>query len=90
MFLDDELESIYTENGFSQETSYKLLRACLKRIPNPDTVRATDLLNEIRKIEGGWKLFCKKHSKYKPEGFREFMISHCNLDERVREYLHWN
>lgn len=90
MFLDDELEAIYTANGFSKETSFKLLQACLKRIPKPDMVKPTDFLNEIRKIEGGWKLFCKKHSEYKPEGFREFMISHCNLDERVREYLHWN
>ena len=57
MFLDDELEAIYTSNGFSHETSFELLKACLRRIPKPDQVRATDFLNEIRKIEGGWKLF---------------------------------
>ena len=90
MFLDDELEAIYTTNGFNPQTSFRLLQACLKRIPKPDTVRPQDFLNEIHKIEGGWKLFCKKHSEFKPEGFKEFMIDHCKLeDDRVLEYLHW-
>lgn len=90
MFLDDELEAIYTTNGFSQETSFKLLQACLRRIPKPDQVKPTDFLNEIRKIEGGWKLFCKKHEECNPDGFRKFMIEQCNLDDRVMDYLHWN
>ena len=90
MFLDDELEAIYTTNGFTPKTSIRLLQACLRRIPNPDAVKPTDFLNEIRKIEGGWKLFCKKHSEFNPDGFRKFMITHCSLNERTREYLHWN
>jgi len=90
MFLDNELEAIYTTNGFNPQTSFRLLQACLKRIPKPDQVRPQDFLNEIRKIEGGYKLFCKKHPEFAPNGFRKFMINHCKLeDDRVLEYLHW-
>ena len=53
MFLDDELEAIYRENGFSTETSKKLLQACVNRFPNPDGVKPGDFLNELRKIEAG-------------------------------------
>ena len=90
MFLDDELKQIHLENGCSLETSKKLLQACLRRIPDPNKVSANDFFNEIRKIEGGWKLFCSKHKMYVPNGFREFMINHFQLDERVRHVLHWN
>lgn len=91
MFLDDELEAIRTEYGFAQETSFRLFQACLRRIPKPDTVRPQDFLNEIRKIEGGWKLFCKKHPEYRPEGFRDLMKKQCGdiLSDPVLEYLHW-
>lgn len=90
MFLDDELEAIYTTNGFNPQTSFRLLQACLKRLPKPDQVRPQDFFNEIRKIEGGWKLFCKKHPEFAPDEFQKFMIKHCKLeDDRVLEYLHW-
>lgn len=71
MFLDEELSKIHEENGFSEETSVKLMRACFNRVPNPNEVESIqDWYNGIRRIENGWKLFCKSHSEYKEEGFR--------------------
>ena len=67
--------------------------ACIKRIPNPKQVSPQHYLNEIRKIEGGWKLFCKRHpTKYRPEGFRDLMMKLCcdTLSKPVLEYLHWD
>ena len=92
MFLDDELEAIYTENGFNPETSFRLLKACLNRIPKPDQVRPTDYFNEIRKIEGSWKLFCKRHGEFEPDGFRKCVKELCAdiLTEPVLKQLHWN
>ena len=92
MFLDDELESICQDETICEEKSFMLFQACLKRIPKPDQVRPQDFLNEIRKIEGGWKLFCKRHPQYRPEGFRDLMMKQCGdiLSKPVLEYLHWN
>ena len=90
MFLDDELEAIYTENGFNEQTSVKLIKACIKRIPRPEEAGVQGFLNKIREIEGGWKLFCKKHHEYDPDGFREFMINYFKItDEQVLDNLHW-
>lgn len=90
MFLDEELESINQDETISEEKSVMLVKACLKRLPNPQQVRPQDFLNEIRKIEGGWKLFCKRHPQYRPEGFRDLMIKHCRLSQLSLEYLHWD
>ena len=92
MFLDDELEQIYQDEGFSAETSKKMLKACLSRIPKPDTCSTQDFFNSLRRIEGGWRLFCKKHEEYDPEGFKNFM---CNkmpdlFNDRIKAVLHWN
>ena len=92
MFLDDELEAIYNDDDLKEQKSFRLFQACLKRIPKPEQVRPQDFLNEIRKIEAGWKLFCKRHSQYRPEGFRDLMMKRCGdiLSKPVLEYLHWD
>ena len=92
MFLDEELESIYQDETIKEEKSLKLFQACLKRLPKPEQVGPLDFLNEIRKIESGWKLFCKRHSQYRPEGFRDCMMKRCGdiLSKSVLKYLHWD
>ncbi len=92
MFLDDELEAIYNDDDLKEQKSFRLFQACLKRIPKPEQVKPQDFLNEIHKIEAGWKLFCKRHSQYRPEGFRDLMMKQCGdiLSKPVLEYLHWN
>ena len=92
MFLDEELESIYQDETINDKKSFMLFQACLKRIPKPEQGRPQDFLNEIRKIEGGWKLFCKRHPQYRPEGFHDLMMKQCGdiLSKPVLEYLHWD
>ena len=92
MFLDEELESICQDETINKEKSLKLVQACLNRLPNPEQVSPQDFLNEIRKIEGGWKLFCKRHTQYNPEGFRKCMMKQCEdlLSKPILEYLHWD
>ena len=92
MFLDNELEAIYKNGGFNPPTSFKLLKACLSRIPKPDQVRPTDYFNEIRKIEASWKLFCKRHVEFNPDGFKDSVKKLCAdvLTEPVLKQLHWN
>lgn len=92
MFLDDELEAIYKGNGFSEETSFQLVHACIKRIPKPGAMSPECFLNEVRKIEGGWKLFCKRHPEYNPNGFRELLMIHFGWADKpsVIKYLHWD
>jgi len=92
MFLDEELESICKDETTGEEKSFKLFQACLKRLPKPNQVRPLDFFNEIRKIESGWKLFCKRHPQYRPEGFRDCMMKQCEgiLSKSVLEYLHWD
>lgn len=92
MFLDDELEAIYKENGDSKETSFQLVNACMKRIPKPDAMSPEYFLNEVRKIEGGWKLFCKRHPEYKPNGFMDLLMTHYGWADNpsIIKYLHWD
>lgn len=92
MFLDDELEAIYTTNGCNKETPSMLMKACLKRLPKPGHKGVGDYFNEIRKIEASWKLFCKRHGEYNPEGFKEYMKVLCAdiLTEPMLKLLHWD
>ena len=90
MFLDDELEAIYTEHGFSTETSVRLLKACIARIRKPeDCPRPEDFLNDIKRIENGWKLFCKRHSEFNPDGIKRFYCKDNNLPPKILKYMHW-
>lgn len=93
MFLDDELARIHKEGGFCEETSAKLMQACFKRVPSHDKVASIqDWFNEIKKIEAGWKLFCKNHSEYKPNGFRQIAIRVWGelLTPKILTRLGWN
>lgn len=91
MSLENELEAIYYNDDLKEQKSFRLFEACIKRLPNPEQVRVQDYLNEIHKIEGSWKLFCIRHSQYRPEGFRDFMMEICGdiLSKPVLEYLQW-
>lgn len=91
MFLDEELEAIYNDAELKEQKSFRLLQACLKRIPKHEQISTQDFLNEIRKIEEGWKIFCKRHPQYRPEGFRDLMMKLCGdiLSKDVLEYLQW-
>ena len=92
MFLDDELESIYQENGFGGETSVKLIKACFARIRKFEDCRnGEDFLNDIKRVENGWKLFCKKHPEFNPNGIRDYYLKSGKVtDKRILDFMHWN
>ena len=86
MFLDDELEAIHAKGNFPTN---ELIKACLKRIPDPKVVGAQSFINEIRKIDSGWVLFAKRHDEYKEDGFRLVMTKHCHLTPQMLELFRW-
>ena len=88
MFLDDELKNILSENGFGKETSFKLLKACLSRLPDPQKVSPKVYLDTLKQIDLSWRLFCKSDKRFNPEGFKNW-ISRDGLEPNIKEYLHW-
>ena len=90
MFLDDELEQIYKENGFCKETSVKLLKAALNRMPKQEDalkMQPEHFLNKLKQIESGWKLFCKRHTEYDPNGIKRYFIEHIGISDAVKNYI---
>lgn len=88
MFLDDELKTILSENGFGSQTSVKLLKACISRIPDPEEVGSKGFLDTLKQIDGSWRLFCKSDPRFNPDGFRNW-ISRNGLEPSIKDYLHW-
>lgn len=89
MFLDDELENIYNDDELKEQKSFRLCQACLNRLPNPKDLTPQDFLNEIKKIEGSWKLFCTRHPEYKPDGWRILVTKHFAPSQPILKYLGW-
>ena len=92
MFLDDELEQIYKEHGFSKETSTKLLKAALQRMPKQEDalkMRPEYFLNRLKQIEGSWKLFCKKHAEFNPDGIKNYFINCIGITDNIKKYMKW-
>lgn len=92
MFLDDELEQIYKENGFSKETSVKLLKAAFNRMPKQEDalrMRPEYILNKLKQIENSWKLFCKRHAEYDPNCIKKYFIEHIGISDAVKNYMKW-
>ena len=91
MFLDEELENIRQEGGYNEETSIRLLKACLSRIrPLSECKNGDEFLNNIKRTEGSWKLFCKKHPEYNPNGIRDFYKSKMAMPKSILDFMHWN
>ena len=66
MFLDEELEQILLAKELKTkedaiELQYCFLKCMINRVPAPFEVSTQDYLTEIKKIDNGWRLFCKKH-----------------------------
>ena len=66
MFLDEELEQILLAKELKTkedaiELQYRFLKCMINRVPAPFEVSTHDYLTEIKKIDNGWRLFCKKH-----------------------------
>ena len=89
MFLDDELSKIHEENGFSCETSKKLVDACLNRVAKP--LEGTNaFLNSLRRIDASWRLFCVKYEEYDKDGFRKVILMLSGeMSDVFKKALHW-
>ena len=94
MFLDEELNQICEQKGFSKETSLELIKVCLKKIDYEHGYGA--LINSLKRTDASWKLFCKKHKEYKPDGFRIVYLHTLGDDnkgkllaDKVKKMLKW-
>lgn len=95
MFLDEELEQILLAKELKtkddvDELAKELLQCMINRVPKPDEVSVHDFLTEIKKIDNGWRLFCKKHPtfKFKEDFWRNFVLSK-DEDDKFKKALGW-
>ena len=95
MFLHEELEQILFAKELKTdeeivELAKNLLQCMISRLPNPYEVSTHDFLTEIKKIDNGWRLFCKKHLtlKLKEDYWRNFILSK-DEDDRFKRGLGW-
>ena len=92
MFLDEELEEIYRKEGFGEQTSIKLLQTALNRMPKKEEaikMRPEYFLNKLKQVESGWKLFCKRHSEFEPNGIRNYFVNHVGVSDSVKNFMKW-
>ena len=82
MFLDEELNQIVLAKelktkGDIVELAKELLQCMINRVPNPYEVSTNDFLTEIKKIDNGWRLFCKKRPalKFKEDFWKSYILS---------------
>lgn len=95
MFLDEELTQILFAKELQTEAdvfelSKDFLLCMIKRLPNPYQVLVHDYLTEIKKVDNGWRLFCKKHStlKFKEDFWRTYILSK-DKDGKIKKALGW-
>ena len=92
MFLDDELDQIFEEGGFTPETSIKLLKACINRMPlkgETQTMAPSAFLTRLKQIDNSWELFCKKHDGYfNKDGWRNWVLR-SDTTGKLKKALNW-
>lgn len=85
MFLDEELEEKLKEGA----TSGVLLQTCFNRLPNPETCTPETFLNTLRQVENSWKLFCKRHPNYNPDGIKNYFCDFIEVSQDIRDFMRW-
>ena len=95
MFLDEELEQILFAKELKTkedvvELSKNLLQCMINRVPNPSEVSTHDFLTEIKKVDNGWKVFCKNHPtlKFKEDFWRNHVLSN-DKSGKFKKVLGW-
>lgn len=95
MFLDEELEQILLAKEVKTkedvvELSKNLLQCMINRVPNPNEVSTDDFITEIKKIDNGWRLFCKKHLTLNlNKDFWRYHILSTDEDDKFKRVLGW-
>ena len=95
MFLDEELEQILFAKEVKtkedvNELSRDLLKCMINRVPEPHKVSTHDFLTEIKMIDNGWRLFCKKHPtlKFKEDFWRNHVLR-VDVNGNAKKILGW-
>lgn len=95
MFLDEELKQILFAKELRTEADVvelakDLLQCMINRVPNPSEVSTHDYLTEIKKIDNGWRLFCKNHPTLKfKEDFWRNQVRHADENGKATKALGW-
>ncbi len=92
MFLDDELDQIFEEGGFTPETSIKLLKACINRMPSKEetqTMAPSAFLTRLKQIDNSWRLFCKKHEEFNKDGWSNWVLRSDTPEGKFKKALGW-
>ena len=95
MFLNEELEQILFAKELKTkenvgELAKTLLQCMINRVPNPSEVSTHDFLTEIKRIDNGWRLFCKNHPtlKFKEDFWRNHVIR-ADVNGNAKKILGW-
>lgn len=91
MFLDDELNKIFDEGGFTPEVTTKLLRACINRLPSREEtakMAPSVFLTRLKQIDNAWRMFCKKHAEYNANGWRNWVLR-SDTTGKFKKALNW-
>lgn len=95
MFLDEELEQILFAKEVKtkenvDELGHRLLQCMINRVPKPSEVSTHDFLTEIKRIDNGWRLFCKNHPTLKfKEDFWKNHVLRADVNGIVTKALGW-
>lgn len=96
MFLVEELEqTLFAKEVKTKEDvdelAINLFQRMINRLPKPnDEVSTHDLLTEIKKIDNGWRLFCKKYPtlKFKEDFWRNHVLRN-DKSGKFKKALGW-
>ena len=95
MFLDEELKQILLAKELKTkedvvELAKDLLQCMINRVPTPNEVSTQDFLTEIKKIDNGWRLFCKNYPtlKFKEDLWRNYVLRK-DEDGKFKKALNW-
>lgn len=87
MFLDEELSKIYEENKQDLRTCTIKIHDCMvKKLKEP--THSEDFLTKLKFVDNAYRLFCKTHTEFKPEGFRE-IIKYADKTGKIVKALKW-
>lgn len=95
MFLDEELEQILLAKELKTkedaiELQYRFLKCMINRVPAPFGVSTQYYLTEIKKIDNGWRLFCKNHPTLNlNEGFWRNQVRRADENGEATKALGW-
>lgn len=81
MFLDDKLMEIWQDgkdaNKDIVDICKEMMDECTSRIPNPAITSVQNRINDIKRIENGWRLFCKRNKMFRADAFKDVMMNRC-------------